>query len=175
MSLDSVPPRQTRVADAGAVRTLIEALLDVEELDSCLFRGCGLWTPPGARGVFGGHVIGQALVACSRTVDSEKKIHSMHSYFLLPGDSQKDIIYTVCRAESVQRYTPAGHAPKQRARVDRVFRVAGDTVARRQVLCYPWARCKPARTPDFSVCGVVSCHGTKSRVASVPHAISTRA
>lgn len=62
-----------------------------------LFRGQKdfLWKPIGARGVYGGQVIGQALASAMRTVDPEKKLHSMHGYFLRKGDPTKDIIYNV--------------------------------------------------------------------------------
>ena len=47
------------------------------------------------RQVFGGQVVGQALYAAKETVPEERLVHSFHSYFLRPGDSQKPIIYDV--------------------------------------------------------------------------------
>lgn len=47
------------------------------------FQAQNLWTPPSNRGVFGGQVIGQALMAAVSTVEG-KDLHSQHCYFLLP-------------------------------------------------------------------------------------------
>lgn len=69
------------------------ALLDLEQLEENLYRG----TQPRTRlqRVFGGQVAGQALVAAGRTVDARRPVHSLHSYFLLPGDPAVPIIYEV--------------------------------------------------------------------------------
>jgi acyl-CoA thioesterase-2 len=77
-----------------ATQELID-LLDLEYLDVDLFRGR---QPDSVRQrVYGGQVAAQALVAASRTVDDEFAVHSLHSYFLLPGDYQVPIIYDVER------------------------------------------------------------------------------
>lgn len=73
----------------------IEATLDVEEIDVDLYRSKSLWKPPGARGVFGGQVLGLALVAASRTVSKDFLVHSLHTYFLLPGNNEIPILYRV--------------------------------------------------------------------------------
>jgi len=73
------------------LQTLLD-LLDLEVLEADLFRGHG---PKVDRPrVFGGHVIGQALVAASRTV-ADRRAHSLHAYFLRPGDPVVPIIYDV--------------------------------------------------------------------------------
>ena len=71
------------------------ALLDLETIDVDLFRG----TQPDTRlqRVFGGQVAAQALVAGARTVDAPLSAHSLHSYFLLPGDTAVPIVYDVER------------------------------------------------------------------------------
>lgn len=69
-------------------------LLDLETLDSNLFRGHNY--DVGAPHVFGGQVLSQALVAAKRTVE-EQIVHSLHGYFLRPGDKQTSIIYEVER------------------------------------------------------------------------------
>lgn len=66
-------------------------LLDIEDLDTNLFRGRQPDTD--RQRVFGGQVAAQALIAAIRTVDPEFSVHSMHSYFLLPGDTSVPIIY----------------------------------------------------------------------------------
>jgi len=71
------------------------ALLDLETIDLNLFRG----TQPDTmlQRVFGGQVAAQALVAGARTVEPEREVHSLHSYFLRPGDTAVPIVYDVER------------------------------------------------------------------------------
>lgn len=54
---------------------LIENAVDVEEIDINLYKSRQLWTPIGARGVFGGQVVAQALRAATKTVNPEFRIH----------------------------------------------------------------------------------------------------
>ncbi|WP_075180488.1 acyl-CoA thioesterase II [Pantoea sp. 1.19] len=68
-------------------------LLNLEKLEEGLFRGQS--EDLGLRQVFGGQVVGQALYAAKQTVPADRMIHSFHSYFLRPGDSQRPIIYDV--------------------------------------------------------------------------------
>ncbi|MCF8476983.1 MAG: acyl-CoA thioesterase II [Pseudolabrys sp.] len=82
------PNRPSAVAD-------LLRLLDLEALDINLFRGNS--PQSGWQRVFGGQVIGQALAAAVRTVDAGRPPHSMHAYFLLPGDPKVPIIYDVDR------------------------------------------------------------------------------
>jgi acyl-CoA thioesterase-2 len=70
-------------------------LLDVEEIDTDLYRGAR--QPGGVGRVFGGQVIGQALQAAQRSVEGEKAAHSLHAYFMRPGDENHPIIYRVVR------------------------------------------------------------------------------
>ena len=73
----------------------LRALLDLEYLDVDLFRGR---QPDSTRQrVYGGQVAAQALVAGTRTVPDDVHVHSLHSYFLLPGDYQVPVIYDVER------------------------------------------------------------------------------
>jgi acyl-CoA thioesterase II len=66
-------------------------LLDLETLDTDLFRGNSPDTD--RQRVFGGQVAAQALIAGIRTVDEEFDVHSLHAYFLRPGDTAVPIIY----------------------------------------------------------------------------------
>ena len=68
--------------------------LNLEVLEVNLFRGQS--NDLGGKSVFGGQVIGQALVAASRTVEGRQP-HSLHAYFLLPGDMGAPIVYEVER------------------------------------------------------------------------------
>jgi len=70
-------------------------LLDLRVLDVDRFEGVS--PPAGPQRVFGGQVAGQALVAAGRTVDPARRVHSLHAYFVRPGDPSQPIIYTVDR------------------------------------------------------------------------------
>ncbi|MCX7313219.1 MAG: acyl-CoA thioesterase II [Hyphomicrobiales bacterium] len=70
------------------------SILDLEQLELNLFRGTS--PPSGMQRVFGGQVVGQALVAATRTVEGVVP-HSLHAYFLLGGDPKVPIIYDVDR------------------------------------------------------------------------------
>ena len=76
----------------SAVATLL-SILDLETLEKNLFRGRS--PKDGWQRVFGGQVIGQALVAASRTVQEDRAAHSLHCYFMRPGDPTVPIIYEV--------------------------------------------------------------------------------
>jgi acyl-CoA thioesterase-2 len=80
------------------------AILDLEPLEMNLFRGRSpqvTW-----QRVFGGQVIGQALVAACRTVDvADRPPHSLHAYFLLAGDPKVPIIYEVERVRDGKSFT----------------------------------------------------------------------
>jgi acyl-CoA thioesterase-2 len=78
----------------AAIENLLR-ILDLEPLEHNLFRGRS--PEDGWQRVFGGQVIGQALVAASRTVEPDRKAHSLHAYFMRPGDPAVPIIYEVDR------------------------------------------------------------------------------
>ncbi len=68
-------------------------LLELEKIEENLFRGRS--QDLGFPAVFGGQVLGQALSAASRTVPRERSAHSLHAYFLRPGDATHPIVYQV--------------------------------------------------------------------------------
>lgn len=71
-------------------------LLDLEAIEVNLFRGVS--PDENRQRVFGGQVAGQALVAATRTIDVPGRIvHSLHAYFLRPGDPNVPILYEVDR------------------------------------------------------------------------------
>jgi acyl-CoA thioesterase-2 len=78
------------------------ALLDLEPLEVNLFRGVS-WKDDRPR-VFGGQVAGQALVAAGRTVEG-RGVHSLHAYFLRPGDPSVPIVYEVDRIRDGKSFT----------------------------------------------------------------------
>jgi len=79
---------------SGALAELL-ALLDLEQLEDNLYRGNS--PKEGWQRVYGGQVLGQALVAGVRTIAEPRPVHSLHAYFLLPGDPTIPIIYEVER------------------------------------------------------------------------------
>lgn len=78
------------------------AVLNLETLEDNLFRGQS--RDLGGKSVFGGQVIGQALVAASRTVSGHTP-HSLHAYFLRPGDMTLPIVYEVDRVRDGRSFT----------------------------------------------------------------------
>ncbi len=78
------------------------AQLDLEQIEVNLFRG--YTTLPGPPRVFGGQVIGQALIAASRTVEG-RPCHSLHGYFLRPGDPSIPIVFEVDRIRDGKSFT----------------------------------------------------------------------
>ncbi|KQV04686.1 MULTISPECIES: acyl-CoA thioesterase II [unclassified Kitasatospora] len=86
----------SRVPEAGETAGSFVDLLRIEQLDENLFRGsCHAGAPMRA---FGGQVAAQALTAAGRTVDAGRQVHSLHGYFLRPGDPRHPIDYQVDRA-----------------------------------------------------------------------------
>lgn len=79
--------------DAAAAVAELHTLLDVEEIDTHLYRG------PAAEGgygrVYGGQVVAQALAAAARSVGVDRQAHSLHAYFLRAGDARRPIVYRV--------------------------------------------------------------------------------
>jgi acyl-CoA thioesterase-2 len=78
-------------------------LLDLERIEENIYRGV---SPRGSSvRVFGGQVAGQALVAVGRTVPPERKVHSLHAYFIRPGDPSVPIVYEVDRIRDGRSFT----------------------------------------------------------------------
>ena len=104
MNEDSAQALDGSAAEAGARKSLagLLSLLDLERLDENIYRGVSpkdRW-----QRVFGGQVLGQALVAASRTVE-DRVCHSLHAYFLRPGDPRVPIIYEVDRSRDGLSFT----------------------------------------------------------------------
>ena len=78
-------------------------LLDLEAIEVNLFRGVS--PDENRQRVFGGQVAGQALVAATRTVQPDRRVHSLHAYFLRPGDPTVPILYEVDRIRDGRSFT----------------------------------------------------------------------
>jgi len=105
----------TADVEARSGQPVVDALvkvLDLEAIEVNIFRGRS--PQVSHQRVFGGQVAGQALVAAGRTVDADRAVHSLHSYFIRPGDPKVPIVYTVERARdgrsfSIRRVTAIQH------------------------------------------------------------------
>ncbi|TVP58947.1 MAG: acyl-CoA thioesterase II [Gemmatimonadales bacterium] len=78
-------------------------LVDLEPLEHNIYRGQN--RDIGTGRVFGGQVLAQALVAAQRTVEEERVAHSLHGYFILPGDLERPIVYFVDRLRDGGSFT----------------------------------------------------------------------
>jgi acyl-CoA thioesterase-2 len=78
-------------------------LLDLEYIEEDIFRG--RQAQESLQRVFGGQVAGQALVAAGRTVPTDRPVHSLHAYFLRPGDPSIPIVYEVDRIRDGRSFT----------------------------------------------------------------------
>ncbi|HEX5255178.1 MAG TPA: acyl-CoA thioesterase II [Mycobacterium sp.] len=77
----------------------IEEILDLEQLEVNIYRG-SVFSPESGflQRTFGGHVAGQSLVSAVRTVDPQYQVHSLHGYFLRPGDAMERTVFIVERS-----------------------------------------------------------------------------
>ena len=82
-----------RVCVKGNVLEELLNMLKLEKIEETIFRGQS--QDLGFGNVFGGQVLGQALSAAYQTVADGRQAHSMHGYFMRPGDARKPIVYTV--------------------------------------------------------------------------------
>lgn len=115
----------------GAALDELVALLDLERIEADLFRGR---TPAvKAQRTFGGQVAGQALVAAGRTVGDDRPVHSLHAYFLRPGDPTVPIVYEVDRIRDGRSYTTRRVVAVQHGRavfhLSASFAVPGDDIS----------------------------------------------
>jgi acyl-CoA thioesterase-2 len=89
--------------DAANPVDALVALLDLEAIEVNIFRGIS--PDEDRQRVFGGQVAGQALVAAARTVEADRLVHSLHAYFLRPGDPAVPILYEVDRIRDGRSFT----------------------------------------------------------------------
>ncbi|AFR10565.1 thioesterase-like superfamily protein [Nocardiopsis alba ATCC BAA-2165] len=87
----------------GQSLTELLKVLDLERIEADIFRGSS--PSAGPQRVFGGLVAGQALVAAGRTTPAERHVHSLHAYFIRPGDPSVPIVYEVDRVRDGRSFT----------------------------------------------------------------------
>ena len=78
-------------------------ILELEALEQNIYRGRN--RDIGTQRIYGGQVLAQSVVAASRTVDDDRPIHSMHGYFILPGDLDAPVVYFVDRLRDGGSFT----------------------------------------------------------------------
>ncbi|XP_049588551.1 acyl-coenzyme A thioesterase 8 [Syngnathus scovelli] len=83
---------------------LVTSVLNVETLDVDLYRGTHHWVPRTQR-LFGGQIIGQALVAAAKSVSDHLNAHSLHCYFVRAGDPKVPVLYQVDRTRDGRSFT----------------------------------------------------------------------
>jgi acyl-CoA thioesterase-2 len=94
-----MPPARNILSEMGH----LVAILDLEKIEENMYRGVS--PDVGWQRIFGGLVISQALVAANRTVADDRYVHSLHSYFLRPGDPSVPILYEVDRIRDGSSFT----------------------------------------------------------------------
>jgi acyl-CoA thioesterase-2 len=104
----------TEADDSLSSQSGLAALLDVELIDTDLYRGAPAYNKRGR--AFGGLVAGQALMSAQRTATEGFAVHSMHSYFLLPGDPDLPIVYDVERIRDGRSFETRRVAARQHGR-----------------------------------------------------------
>ena len=97
MPPDTPQPTPQQLADA------LVGILDVEPVELNFFRGIA--TPGGRGRSFGGQVIAQALMAAIKTVPDDRPAHSLHGYFMRPGDATAPVLYQVERDRDGRSFT----------------------------------------------------------------------
>ena len=78
-------------------------VLDLEPIEVNIFRGVS--PKEDRQRIFGGQVAGQALVAAARTVEPDRRVHSLHAYFLRAGDPRVPVLYEVERLRDGGSFT----------------------------------------------------------------------
>ena len=99
--------------EGNALKELLQ-LLKLEQIEENIFRGQS--QDLGFGNVYGGQVLGQALSAAYQTVPPERRAHSLHAYFLRPGDAAKPIIYNVDCIRDGKSFTTRRVVAVQRGR-----------------------------------------------------------
>jgi acyl-CoA thioesterase-2 len=117
----------------AAVDDLVR-LLDLEDVEVDIFRG--RTAAVSLQRVFGGQVAGQAMVAATRTVPDDRFVHSLHAYFIRPGDPEVPIVYQVERVRDGRSFTTRRVSAVQHGKtifhLSASFQVAEDGVLEHQ-------------------------------------------
>lgn len=123
----------------------LQQILDLEQIEVRMFRGRTRWTD--VPRLFGGEVAGQALVAAGRTVPPERRVHSLHAYFLRPGDPKTPVLYSVDAIRDGRSFTTRRVVATQHGEV--IFNLAASFHAEESGLQHQTPRYSPADPDDL--------------------------
>jgi acyl-CoA thioesterase-2 len=165
-------------ATAGETQAAaLMAVLDLEERDTDLYVGQTPRTP--LQRIFGGQVAGQALMAAARTLPDERGVHSLHSYFLRPGDPNEEIRYAVDRIRDGRTFSTRRVVAWQRRKGEDVaiFALTADAAAPEQPVAEHSLPMPEVPAPETlpSLEEVVAPYGEKADVAlTISQAVEQR-
>ena len=157
-------PRRARMAPVQAALDDLVTLLALEPIEVNIFRGRS--PDENRQRVFGGQVAGQALVAAARTVDDPGRlVHSLHAYFLRPGDPTVPILYEVDRLRDGRSFTTRRVVAIQHGRA--IFNLQASFHAPRSRAPTTRSRCRPGcPTPSRCPTGTPAWRRTRTSSAS---------
>ncbi|KAM9859988.1 acyl-coenzyme A thioesterase 8 [Aulostomus maculatus] len=101
---DGGPESPATEANRDLRSILVTSVLNLERLDVDLYRGTHHWVPRTQR-LFGGQIVGQALVAAAKSVSDHLQAHSLHCYFVRAGDPKVPVLYQVDRTRDGRSFT----------------------------------------------------------------------
>jgi len=108
-------PRAPRKTSMTQTLDHLVNLLSLERIEENLFRGAS--QDLGFPQLFGGQVLGQVISAASQTVETTRHVHSLHGYFLRPGDSHEPVVYDVDRVRDGRSFTTRRVSAIQKGRI----------------------------------------------------------
>ena len=124
----AAPPSFEEHAGEHAALEKLLGLLTLERIEDNIFRGQS--HDIGSGSVFGGQAVGQALRAASYTVEEDRPAHSLHGYFILPGDPRAPIVYDVERIRDGRSFATRRVVAVQHGRA--IFNMAASFQAREE-------------------------------------------
>jgi acyl-CoA thioesterase II len=165
----------TRVGDSQAAALM--TVLSLEERDTDLFVGRTPTSP--LQRIFGGQVAGQALMAASNTLPEDRGVHSLHSYFLRPGDPDEEIRYAVDRLRDGRTFSTRRVVAWQRrgGKDVAIFALTADASVPEKPVAEHALPMPDVPAPDTlpSLAEVVAPYGEKAAVAlSISQAVEQR-
>ena len=155
------------MTDGDSQAAALMAVLDLEERERDLYVGLTPSTP--LQRIFGGQVAGQALMAAALTLPEEREVHSMHSYFLRPGDPTEEIRYAVDRIRDGRTFSTRRVVAWQRRKGNDVaiYALTADAAAPEKAVAEHALPIPDVPAPDAlpSLEEVVAPYGEKAAVA----------
>lgn len=108
--------RRTMATSRGDDLRFVDEVIALDELDTDLYISHSSWKAEMARAMFGGQIVVQALAAGNRTTLPGLTLHSMHCYFLRPGDTERSTVYRVNRTRDGTSFSSRSISAIQKGR-----------------------------------------------------------